>query len=157
MLLCESTLVRRFRLSLFCFILKQLIKPVFVVNYVAPMGCKVATKLTHCIVPLLERMRLGGAFLDVATSHAQLIKVLTAFQNVDLHYYFINFGPYTRPFETTSVSTAKSFEFMILRHLFDDAGIGGFTYPSNPSGAPDGQEGYVRKPISLHVFRHTCK
>ena len=55
---------------------------------------------------------------------------------MDLHYYFINF---------------------ILRHLFDAAGVGGLTYTSNPSGAPDGQEGYVMKPISLYVLGHTCK
>ena len=89
-------------------------RPVPVVIYVAPAGFQVASNFNDFVVPLMEHSRLGGAVSDVATSHVQLIKVLTTFQNVDLHYYFIKFGPLTRPAEATGVSAAKLVECMFL-------------------------------------------
>ena len=82
----------------------------------------------------------------MATSHASLIKLFL------LHY----FRPYTRTAEAISVSAIALLK-PILWHLFDVVRAGGFTYVSNPSGAPGGEDGYVMKPVSLHILWHACK
>ena len=68
-------------------------------------------------------MRVTGARpSDVATSHVQLIQVLTMPQSMNLLYYFIysyfNFGPHTRPAEAISVSAAKLINSMFPHVLF---------------------------------------
>ena len=113
----------------------------------------VGFEFIYFIFPSLGYSRLGGMVSDVATSHVQLIKTLLMSQDMDLHhYYFIKFCPYTRAAVAISVSASEPIRFIILRHLFDAAGAGGFTYASNPSGAPDGEETYVMKPVSCKYF-----
>ena len=126
-----------------------------------------------------EEARAEAQLLDVAMSHALLIKmfrfVFNSSANLHLRFYFnscARFGhpslfnsmfllhccsPHTRPAEAISVSARKLIKSMFLGHPFDVAAGGGFTYVSSPSGALDGEDGYVMKLTPLHVLhRHDC-
>ena len=52
----------------------------------AKMSCVYCSYCSDFIFPVKDYVRLGGAPLDVATGHVQLIKVLTVLQSMDLHF-----------------------------------------------------------------------
>ena len=102
---------------MFYVILKRATSPELVVTSVATAGSKVASNVVYVVVPSMEHSCLGGAGSDVATSHVQLIKVLTMPQDMDLYYCFINVCPRTRVAEAIIVLAAKLIKSMFSLHV----------------------------------------